>query len=60
MPALCYVTDGPHIDSPAHRAASAWIGSGTRNDQLRLLGNGCVPQQVHLALRLLAAMEVAA
>jgi len=27
MPALCYVTDGPHADSPAHRAASAWIGS---------------------------------
>jgi len=32
----------------------------TRNDQLRLLGNGVVPQQAHLALRLLAAMEVAA
>lgn len=27
----------------------------SRNDQLKALGNGCVPQQVALALRLLLA-----
>lgn len=31
-----------------------------RNEQLKLLGNGVVPQQAALALRTLLALEVAA
>jgi DNA (cytosine-5)-methyltransferase 1 len=32
----------------------------SRNSQLKILGNGVVPQQATLALQLLAAMEAAA
>jgi len=44
MPALCCVTDGPDAASPAHLAASAWIGSELAVlDQLARLSDALGP-----------------